>query len=111
MFSEGQLRAGGEREAPGRAMRWPQAGSLAPGAQVFSGTVSPREEELLEEEYGDLTSREVGHPLSQMLSRLPVEYPITIWPHHNASLARLPHVKGWRPVFLPPRAGRYGQNK
>ncbi|CAL8297817.1 unnamed protein product [Lota lota] len=57
MFSEGQLRAGDEREAPDRPRKWPQASSLAPGAQVFSKAVSTQEE-LHEEEYGDLTSPE-----------------------------------------------------
>ncbi|KAK0151316.1 Cilia- and flagella-associated protein 70 [Merluccius polli] len=59
LFSEGQLKAGGEREAKDRPRRWSQAGSLAPGAQVFPGLVSTQEEDFLEdEEYGDLISRE-----------------------------------------------------
>ncbi|CAL8294746.1 unnamed protein product [Merluccius merluccius] len=59
LFSEGQLKAGGEREATDRPRRWSQAGSLAPGAQVFPGLVSTQEEDFLEdEEYGDLISRE-----------------------------------------------------
>ncbi|KAJ3609118.1 hypothetical protein NHX12_023644, partial [Muraenolepis orangiensis] len=57
MFSEGQLRAGGEREASDRPRRWPQAGSLAPGAQVFPGVVSIQEV-LLDEQCGDLTNPE-----------------------------------------------------
>ncbi|XP_056439457.1 cilia- and flagella-associated protein 70 [Gadus chalcogrammus] len=57
MFSEGQLRAGDEREAPDRPRKWPQVGSLAPGAQVFSRAVATQEE-LDEEEFGDLTSSE-----------------------------------------------------
>ncbi|XP_059899469.1 cilia- and flagella-associated protein 70 isoform X1 [Gadus macrocephalus] len=57
MFSEGQLRAGDEREAPDRPRKWPQVGSLAPGAQVFSRAVATQEE-LDEEEFGDLTSPE-----------------------------------------------------
>ena len=72
MFSEGQLRAGDEREAPDRPRKWPQVGSLAPGAQVFSRAMATQEE-LDEEEFGDLTSPEVGRPSGQLLSKQPLK--------------------------------------
>ena len=59
VFSEGKLSAGDGREDPDRPRKWPQVGILVPGAQVFSMVV-PTQDEFEEEEFGDLTSPEVG---------------------------------------------------
>lgn len=65
MFSNGVLKAGGEREILSRPKKWPLGPLLAPGAQFIPGTSIDMEP--IEMEAGDLTGVKVLTRNARML--------------------------------------------
>jgi len=57
VFSEGQLKAGGQREVKGRQRKRPHQATLAPGNHFLPGTLF--QAESVEQENGELTGLEV----------------------------------------------------